>query len=113
MPLALDDAVELACRIRKAARHRENAAGFVPEYKRRSLHGRSNAQIGTRRLLALGFAHLNIDHVVRLETAPDRGAPGVQRQDASVGQTDVDRIAALATRILQDDRRFPVNVIER
>ena len=95
MPQALDHAVELACRIRKAARHRENAAGFVLEYERRSLHGRSNAQIGTRRLLSIGFAHLHVDHVVRLETAADRGAPGVQRQDASVGQTDVDRMAAL------------------
>src|SRR5262249_60449177 len=103
LALALGDPVELAERIRKAAGHGEDPAGFVLQHQCRALHGRAHTKLrlaaarpagGIR--LRPGFAvsasaldgftldDMHINHVIKPEAAPNRAAPPGERPDASV-----------------------------
>src|SRR5262249_10592906 len=116
LALTLRHTIELAQRIRKAAGHRQDAAGFVLEHQCGALHGRANTQlrlspslspalaVALDRAVRLAprfgafkpaiFHDVDIDHVVEPEAAAHRGAPDGERQNASVRQADADAAVA-------------------
>src|SRR4051812_7919293 len=63
--------------------------------------------------LALAVGHAHQHHVVKRKFALSRCVVDGERQDATIGQADPPGLALLASGLLHDDRRRPVDVVER
>ena len=77
------------------------------------MHQRTYAQLGASHRLAFAIGDAHQHDIVKRELALSRRVVDRERQDAAVGQADAPRLALLAGRLLEHDRRRPVHVIER